>query len=55
MPASLEDSKHDMDNSEGYSDDKQNNFWPNANVEKMEEYEAFPDHKLNGEGIANWI
>lgn len=56
MPASLDDSKHDMmDNPEGYSDNKQNNSWPNAKVEKMEEYEAFPDQKLNGEGIANWI
>ncbi|KAL8523757.1 hypothetical protein ACS0TY_013648 [Phlomoides rotata] len=59
LPASLDDPKPDTtNNSEGYSDhlerlsyEKQNNSWPNAKVETMEEYEAFPDHKLNGEAL----
>ncbi|KAI3464971.1 hypothetical protein Pfo_021634, partial [Paulownia fortunei] len=59
LPVSLDDSKHEMlDNPDGYSDyseglshEKQIYRWPNANVETMQEYQAFSDHKLNAEDL----
>ncbi|PIN06730.1 GYF domain containing protein [Handroanthus impetiginosus] len=57
LPVSLDDFKHETsDNpggysnySEGQSHEKQMYGWPNAKVEKMQEYQAVSDRKLDAE------
>lgn len=58
IPVSVDDSKHEtVGNQDGYSDysegipqEKQIYGWPNAKVQTRQDYQAFPDHKLNPEG-----